>query len=414
MSLKDPGIKGRIWVSKTTMPKPEEDDIRRGLFKAIEALKEPGEAPGGYTEPELLPVEAEWTGYRSGATKNSADLRAGEEEKFRELMKEVSSPATVLYFHGGAYYLMDPASHRPTTKKLAKLTKGRCLSVRYRLAPQNPFPAALLDALVSYFTLLYPPAGSFHTLVEARHITLAGDSAGGNLCLVLLQTLLEFRRQGLKIRWNGEEREVPLPAGIALCSPWADITLSSPSCEINGTYDYLPPQSASRKKLEPPPCLIWPANPPRSNIYAEDAVICHPLVSPLVAKSWEGSCPMYIETGTELLTDEDKYVAQKAGTQGVPVVFEEYEAMPHCFGMVLQTLPASRTFFTRWAEFITQVTEDPGSVKTRGILIKAKTLQEEPLEATSLTNFTAEEVITRMKERAQKLSQKNPDPMSKL
>ena len=71
-------------------------------------------------------------------------------------MKECKSPVTVLYFHGGAYYLLDPSTHRPTTKKLAKLTGGRCYSVRYRLAPQNPFPAALLDALVSYLTLLYP------------------------------------------------------------------------------------------------------------------------------------------------------------------------------------------------------------------------------------------------------------------
>lgn len=396
------------------MPKPEEDDIRQGLFKAIEALKEPNDAPGGYTLPELLPVEAEWTGYRSGATKQSADLRTSEEEKYKELMKEVSSPVTVLYFHGGAYYLMDPASHRPTTKKLAKLTKGRCLSVRYRLAPQNPFPAALLDALVSYFTLLYPPAGSFHGPVEARHIVLGGDSAGANLCLVLLQTLLEFRRQGLRIWWNSEEREVPLPAGIALCSPWADITHSSPSCEINGTYDYLPPQSAAGKRREYPPCSIWPASPPRNNLYAEDAVLCHPLVSPLATKSWAGSCPMYIETGTELLTDEDKYLAQKAVSQGVPVVFEEYEAMPHCFGMVLEALPGSRRFFTGWSEFITQVTRDPESVKTRGVLIKAKTLQEEHLDVTHLTNFTDQEVITRMTERAKNLGPKKSDPISKL
>ena len=194
LTLRDPGIKGRIWVSKVTMPKPEEDDIRQELFKAIEGMKQPGEAPGGFIAPELLPVEAEWTGYRAGATKQSVELKISEERKYTEMMKEVFSPATVLYFHGGAYYLMDPATHRPTTKKLAKLTKGRCLSVRYRLAPQNPFPAALLDALVSYFTLLYPPPGSFHQPVSPSHIVFSGDSAGGNLCLVLLQTLLHLRQ----------------------------------------------------------------------------------------------------------------------------------------------------------------------------------------------------------------------------
>lgn len=107
MSMKGPEIKGRVWISKVTMPKPEEDDIRQALFKAIDGLREEGEAKGmdGFTAPELLPVEAEWTGYRAGATKTSVELRASEEEKYKELMKEVKSETTVLYLHGGAYYL---------------------------------------------------------------------------------------------------------------------------------------------------------------------------------------------------------------------------------------------------------------------------------------------------------------------
>jgi acetyl esterase/lipase len=414
LTLRDPGIKGRIWVSKVTMPKPEEDDIRQELFKAIEGMKQPGEAPGGFIAPELLPVEAEWTGYRAGATKQSVELKISEERKYTEMMKEVFSPATVLYFHGGAYYLMDPATHRPTTKKLAKLTKGRCLSVRYRLAPQNPFPAALLDALVSYFALLYPPPGSFHQPVSPSHIVFSGDSAGGNLCLVLLQTLLQFRRQGQKIHWNGEEREVPIPAGIAVCSGWGDITHSSPSCESNRTYDYLPARSVHPTGMDFPSCPVWPTTPPRKNLYAEDALLCHPLVSPLIAKSWEGSCPMWIETGQELLTDEGKHIAMKASTQGVKVVFEEWEAMPHCFAMVLESLPASKKLFLNWARFIRQVVEDPGSMETRGTRIVPKTLKEVNLDVGALSAFSDEEAGERMRERVVKLSMKSLCSMSKL
>jgi len=414
LMLRDPGVKGRVWISKVTMRAPVEDSIRQALFKAIEGMKEPGEAAGGYTEPELLPVEAEWTGYRAGATKQSAELRIPEEQKYKEMMSEVTSPTTVLYFHGGAYYLMDPVTHRVTTKKLAKLTKGRCLSVRYRLAPQNPFPSALLDALVSYFTLLYPPAGSYHTPVEAKHIVFAGDSAGGNLSLVLLQTLLEFRRQGLKINWNGEEREVLLPAGVATCSAWADITHSSPSCETNSAYDYLPSRSTHPEGMEFPPCDAWPANPPRKNLYAEDSMLCHPLVSPLAAKSWEGSCPMYNETGQELLTDEDKYLATKAASQGVTVVFEEYEAMPHCFALILETLPAARMFFSGWSQFIKQAVEGPDMLKTKGKKIMAKTCEEKELDVSTLCAYTEQEVKDRMRDRVTKMSGKHPDSMAKL
>ncbi|TVY71250.1 Esterase, partial [Lachnellula suecica] len=397
-TLKDSGISGKIWVSKVTMPKPEEDDIRQALFKAIEALKEPGQAAGSYKEPEILPVEAEWTGYREGATAKSAELKIPEAQKYAEMMKEVKSPTTVLYFHGGAYYLMDPASHRQTCKKLAKITKGRCLNIRYRLAPQNPFPSAVLDALVSYFTLLYPPPGALHEAVKPEHIVFAGDSAGGNLSLALLQTLLEFRRQGLKIRWNGEEREVPLPAGVATCSPWLDLTSSLPSQEANKEYDYLPAPSTDPNGKIYPPDAIWPANPPRKHLYADDALLWHPLVSPLAARSWEGSCPLYIQTGQELLTDEDKYVAAKAASQNVPVVFEEYQAMPHCFAMMMEGLSGAAKFFDNWAAFITRVVEGKG-VQTSGKKILAKSLKEEGVDVLRLRSESEsdEVVVARMK-----------------
>jgi acetyl esterase/lipase len=414
VSLKDPGIKGKVWVSKVTMPVPEEDSIRQSLFNSIEAMKEPGAASGGYKEPDLLPVEAEWTGYRAGATKTSPELRISEEQKYTELMKEATAPTTILYFHGGAYYLLDPASHRPTTTKLAKLTKGRCFSVRYRLAPQNPFPAALLDALVSYFTLLYPLPGSYHTPVSPEHIVFSGDSAGANLCTVLLQTLLEFRRQNLKIRWNGEDRDVPLPAGLALNSPWMDITHSSPSCETNAKYDFLPSQSVSPEGMEFRPCSIWPANPPRRNLYAEDAYLCHQLVSPIVAKSWEGSPPIWIVTGEELLSDEDKYVAMVAARQGVQVVYDEFEAMPHTFALILEGHEGGRKCFTNWANFINSCVEDPKSIKTVGRKYKARTLEESEVDVLTLSPFTAEEVAARMKARVGNMSSKQPDTLAKL
>lgn len=175
LANRDPGIKGRIWVAKYTAPAPPEPSVRDAVTHAIESLSTRPEALKSIEWPEVVGVEAEWTGYRSSATASSKLPPITEKEMYGEMMKEVKNPTTVLYLHGGAYYLMDPATHRPTTKKLAKLTGGRCYSVRYRLAPQNPFPAALLDALHSYLTLLHPPEGAYHEAVKPEHIIFAGD-----------------------------------------------------------------------------------------------------------------------------------------------------------------------------------------------------------------------------------------------
>jgi acetyl esterase/lipase len=172
---RDRGTKGRIWISKYTAPPPEGTSLRDALVKAIENLQHPFSPKTDIRRPDIIPVEAEWTGYRAGVGDNETLPAISEEDRYHELMKEAKSAVTILYFHGGAYWLMDPATHRTVTAKLAKLTGGRCYSVRYRLAPQHPFPAALMDAFVSYLTLLYPPSDAFHEAVSPEQIVFAGD-----------------------------------------------------------------------------------------------------------------------------------------------------------------------------------------------------------------------------------------------
>lgn len=174
-TLRDPGIKGNIWISTVAAEVPPENHIRDTLLAVIDTMRGDKSSAELARIPEIAPIEAEWTGYREKATPDSPLPPISEAEKYEELMKECKSSATVLYFHGGAYYLCDPSSHRPLNQELAKLTGGRVYSVRYRLAPIHPFPSALLDALVSYFTLLYPPPGAIHEAVPASDIVFAGD-----------------------------------------------------------------------------------------------------------------------------------------------------------------------------------------------------------------------------------------------
>jgi len=176
--LKDRGPQGRIWVS--TYVAPADDGAQKAVSAALEGLR-PGNSDREaldeiFNLPPSCSVEAEWTGYRAGVDKDARmPVGMSERERYDEMMREVTSPATVLYFHGGAYWLMDPSTHRPLAKRLAKLTGGRMYSVRYRLSPKHAFPAALIDGLVSYLTLLFPPEDAFHTAVRAEDVVFSGD-----------------------------------------------------------------------------------------------------------------------------------------------------------------------------------------------------------------------------------------------
>ncbi|KAI1424924.1 alpha/beta hydrolase fold-3 domain-containing protein [Xylaria sp. FL1777] len=124
--------------------------------------------------------------------------------------ENLTSKTIFLYFHGGAFIQGDgrDANCGLIAKRL--LDKGGAdavFSVQYRLSGyggQNPFPAALQDALSSYLFLL----NDLH--IPASQIVVAGDSAGANLTMALLLYLRNF----------GTAIGVPTPKCAALLSPW--------------------------------------------------------------------------------------------------------------------------------------------------------------------------------------------------
>ncbi|PGG95031.1 hypothetical protein AJ80_10040 [Polytolypa hystricis UAMH7299] len=404
MFLTDPGIKGSMWISKVAFPVPPEDCLRKLLFKAIEDLKRGGEE---YENPSSQAVEGEWVGLRAGIKVNIAEPTGiSEQEKYENLVKEMKTDITLLYFHGGSYYLIHPVSTRPLMAKYATLSGGRVFSVRYRLAPQHPFPAALLDALVAYLSLLYPPSGTLHEPIPASRIVIGGDSAGGNLTSALLQTLLQFHRDvpaGVTptVTFHGVKVPLPLPGGIALNSPSMDLTRSMHGEEPH-KWDYLP--SASVSPTGSPPCTVWPAKPPRAELFCEDTALCHPLVSPLGAASWAGSPPILVVCGEERLTDECKAFAQKAARNGVPVIWEQYEAMPHCFSLVIEGTTEGEACFESWARFMRTMAEAPDEIVTRAEFVTAKTLQRRPVDIYNLFNMSEGDILDGMQAARQKIA----------
>src|SRR5215510_716038 len=92
----------------------------------------------------------------------------------------------LLFFHGGGYCSGSIRSHRRLVTEAGRAAAVRTLAIGYRLAPENPFPAALEDARKAW--------GFLRRLdIEARHIVIGGDSAGGGLTLALIGQLQAVR-----------------------------------------------------------------------------------------------------------------------------------------------------------------------------------------------------------------------------
>jgi hypothetical protein len=103
-------ILGPMWIAKFTIPSPESCFVGNGhalgieqaMIKAMEHLG--GPAYEG-TFPEVMDVEVEWTGYRSGVSYLAGRPDIPEDEQYRKLMQEVEPDSpTILYFHGGAFW----------------------------------------------------------------------------------------------------------------------------------------------------------------------------------------------------------------------------------------------------------------------------------------------------------------------
>ncbi|KAF9472963.1 alpha/beta-hydrolase [Pholiota conissans] len=145
----------------------------------------------------------------------------------------------MLYVHGGGYFWGSINTHRYQILHYAHKFKGRAFAVNYRKAPQYPWPCPLQDVLAAYLYLIRPPPGAIHKAISPSKIVLAGDSAGGGICLTILTVLRDL---GL-----------PMPAGAVLISPWVDLTHSFASVMENCHTDIIPKHGFLAK-----PSTLWP------------------------------------------------------------------------------------------------------------------------------------------------------------
>jgi acetyl esterase/lipase len=248
-------------------------------------------------------------------------------------------------------------------------------------------------------SLLYPSAQSYHAAVPASEICIAGDSAGGNLALALLQLILELKRQSpdgiARLMWHAHVRELPLPAGVAVLSPYIDLTRSLDSEDKNLQYDFLPPRGAPFTLFEP--CGIWPVYPPRHHPYANDNALLHPMVSPVTAQDWSGAPPVWICEGEECLSDAGMFLSQQLASQGVSVIFEQYAAMPHVFPIVFPDLLSSRKCLNQWGRFIRTLVDDPTAIQTEAVRWSGTSLTRVSFDIKELVSVTLKELKVLMR-----------------
>ena len=226
----------------------------------------------------------------------------------------------ILYFHGGAYFAGSSVTHREFAARIAKATGLRLLLVDYRLAPEDPYPAAVEDAFMAY--------GWLQTLgFDPAKIIIAGDSAGGGLTLATL----------IALRDAGET----LPAGAVCFSPWTDLTVSGSSIEHNAEIELMCKPDFLKHSAQ------W---------YARDHDLKSPLISPLFA-DLSGLPPLMIHVGTEetLLNDSTR-LAARAQAAGVDTTLEVWPGMFHIFPIV-GYLPESHKALKMVGEFISQQLE---------------------------------------------------------
>ena len=224
----------------------------------------------------------------------------------------------ILFFHSGGFTLGTPEDHLGLCIRLARAANAPVLSVDYRLAPEQVFPAPIEDAVAAYQYLL---SKGF----TPHRILPVGISSGGTLVLSLLQQI--------------RDAEKPLPLAGVCMSPLVDMLFPGESVTKNLGRDWI-----TRDRLQSIQKTYLAGHDPRD-----------PLASPINARM-KGLPRLYIQMGTHelLLSDIGKFV-DKARWAGVPVQAEIWEGMFHCWQIFAGQIPEGKEAVDQAGAFIQSI-----------------------------------------------------------
>lgn len=223
--------------------------------------------------------------------------------------------ATILYLHGGGYIGTSPIMYSAFAASLVKATGNEVFIADYRMAPEFPFPAGVLDAADVFRGLL-------DRGVSPDHLVVAGDSGGGGLAASLVSYL--------------HAHDLPMPAAVALFSPEVDLDLDHPSVTENAHLDILP----------------WnvPVTPYLQGVQPNDA-----RVSIVDDPDPDWFPPTFVCWGAdEMFRDGIRLFVERLEGAGVQVYAMEEYGMFHVFPILMPWAESSRRVFRALEELSTR------------------------------------------------------------
>lgn len=216
----------------------------------------------------------------------------------------------MVYFHGGGFSLGSRASTDSAVRFLARETNCDVLSVDYRLAPEHPFPACIEDALTAYD---FAVESAEEWGASKDSLVTAGDSAGGNISVVLGQLLRDHPHR---------------PAlHLAFC-PSTNFSAETPLYDELADGYFL-----TRKQMD------WY----RDTYVPDKKDLLDTRCSPLLAQDVSGLAPHYIGVaGFDLLRDEGLAYAERLREAGTPVTVHRASNVIHPYINLTAFSPACR------------------------------------------------------------------------
>lgn len=228
---------------------------------------------------------------------------------------------TLLYLHGGGWIQGGIETHDGLCGRLAEMAGMRVVSYDYRLAPEDPFPAAPDDVLACYTALI---DGVAEVRVDPARLVVGGDSAGGNLTACLMHDLCTA---GL-----------PLPAGQVLLYPGVDARLETQSM-----------QDLREQPLLPAARIDW-----YLGMYLPEAQDRNdPRVSPLFSPTLGQQPPAFIVAGGhDPLWDDARNYAKAIVDAGGQAELVEYPGQIHAFMSLTKVIPQGDDALQKTAQWL--------------------------------------------------------------